>query len=56
MNHLKALSDRLSRTVGYVSMEIIFIVLLDERYGWEICVHMVMQKCVKFDVVCTPDS
>jgi len=25
-----------------------FILRLDERFGWEIRVHMVTQKCVKF--------
>ena len=32
----------------------LFILRLDERLWVEICVRAVMQKCVKFDVVCTP--
>jgi len=29
---------------------------LDQRFGWEIRVHMVTQKCVKFNLVCTPGA
>jgi len=32
----------------------LFILRLDERFEWEIRVHMVTQKCEKFNVVCTP--
>jgi len=35
---------------------LLFILRLDKRLGWEIRVHMVMQKCVIFNVVCTPDG
>jgi len=32
----------------------LFILHLDERFGWEISMHRVTQKCVKFNVVSTP--
>ena len=40
--------------VGFIFQMRMLPLGLDERYVGEICVHTVTQKCVKFNVVCTP--
>ena len=48
--HVNALNTNRKSGVAFP----LLILRLDERLWVEICVHTVMQKCVKSDVVCVP--